>query len=141
LKAALERNDFDCTQMALNAGLARMADTPKGMKATGAGDFSFERLALPAARRKHMGIIAMKVSGQEQLLGAAPFEKLLSYALSLPVSVASVGMPHIEHIEQNAELARAFSPMSTRQRKSLSESIEAEHKLAMHRFFSDHVDV
>jgi predicted aldo/keto reductase-like oxidoreductase len=141
LRTALERHDFDCTQMALNAGLARMADAPGGMKATPMGDASFERLALPVATRKHIGVIAMKVFGQEQLLGAAPVEKLLSYALSLPVSLASVGMPQLEHIERNVVLARAFTPMSTRQRRQLEESIESGRKLAMHQFFSTHEDV
>jgi predicted aldo/keto reductase-like oxidoreductase len=141
LQSALERNDFDCTQMALNAGMARMADAPGGMKATPAGEHSFEKLALPVAARKHMGIIAMKVSGQEQLLSSAPFEKLLAYSLSLPVSLASVGMPQLEHIEHNAELARTFKPMSTRDRQRLEESIESGKKLALQRFFRDHEDV
>jgi predicted aldo/keto reductase-like oxidoreductase len=141
LKAALERHDFDCTQMALNAGLASMADTSSGMKASPAGEASFEQLALPVTKRKHMGVIAMKVSGQEQLLGSAPFEKLLAYALSLPVSLASVGMPHLEHIERNALLARSFSPMSTRQRKDLQKSIESGRKLAMLKFLQEHEDV
>jgi hypothetical protein len=141
LRTALERHDFDCTQMALNAGLARMANAPGGMKATPMGASSFERLALPVATRKHMGVIAMKVFGQEQLLGAAPVEKLLSYVLSLPVSLASVGMPQLEHIERNVVLTRAFTPMSTRQRRQLEESIESGRKLAMHQFFSMHEDV
>ena len=141
LRTALERHDFDCTQMALNAGLARMADAPGGMKVTPMGAGSFERLALPVATRKHMGVIAMKVFGQEQLIGAASVEQLLTYALSLPVSLASVGMPHLEHIERNAVLARSFSPMSTRQRRRLEESIGSGRKEAMLRFFSDHEDV
>ena len=141
LQAALERHDFDCTQMALNAGMATMADAPGGMKATLAGANSFEKLALPVAVRKHLGIIAMKVTGQEQLLSSAPIEKLLAYSLSLPISLASVGMPKIEHIEHNAELARAFAPMSTRQRRQLEDSIESAKKLAMARFFADHEDV
>ena len=140
LRSALERHDFDCTQMALNAGLARMADAPGGMKATPAGDASFERLALPVANRKKMGVIAMKVFGQEQLVPAAPPDKLLTYALSLPVSLASVGMPQLEHIEQNAALARNFKPMSNRQRERLEKSIETSHKLAMQRFLADHED-
>ena len=140
LRMALERHDFDCTQMALNAGLARMADAPGGMKATRMGADSFERLALPVATRKHMGVIAMKVFGQEQLVGAASVEKLLAYALSLPVSLASVGMPRLDHIEGNAALARAFTPMSTRQRRQLEESIESGRKLAMHQFFRTHED-
>jgi predicted aldo/keto reductase-like oxidoreductase len=141
LKSALERHDFDCTQMALNAGLARMADAPGGMKATLAGDNSFEKLALPVANRKRLGVIAMKVTGQEQLLPAAPIEKLLAYALSLPVSLASVGMPKLEHIERNAAQVAAFKPMSTRQRRELEKSIETEHKLAMQAFFRNHEDV
>lgn len=141
LRTALERHDFDCTQMALNAGLARMADASGGMKATLMGAASFERLALPVATRKHLGVIAMKVFGQEQLLGAAPVEKLLTYVLSLPISLASVGMPQLDHIERNVVLARAFTPMSTRQRRQLEESIESGRKLAMHQFFSAHEDV
>jgi hypothetical protein len=83
----------------------------------------------------------MKVFGQEQLIGAASAEELLTYALSLPVSLASVGMPRIEHIERNAVLARAFTPMPTRERRRLQQSIESGRKLAMHQFFSDHEDV
>lgn len=141
LRAALERHDFDCVQMALNAGLASMADLPGGMKATLAPASSFERLALPVARRKGIGIIGMKVFGQEQLLGAAPLEQLLTYVLSLPVSLASVGMPHLEHIEQNARLASSFKPMSARQRRRLAASINARRQIAMIRFLQHHADV
>ncbi len=137
LQKALERNDFDCTQMALNAGLASMTDS---MKTAPAGANSFEKLAIPVASKKKMGVIAMKVSGQEHLLGSTPFEKLLAYALSLPVSLASVGMPHLEHIEQNVALAKSFQPMSEPQRLQLQESIESGRKEAMQRFFSDHED-
>jgi predicted aldo/keto reductase-like oxidoreductase len=140
LKLALERHDFDCTQMALNAGLARMADLPDGMKATPMGAGSFERLALPVALRKKMGVIAMKVFGQEQLLGAAAPDKLLRYALSLPISLASVGMPMPDHIEKNAALAKNFTPMPRRELRRLEQSIEAGKKLAMAEFFQDHLD-
>jgi hypothetical protein len=141
LRTALEHHDFDCTQMALNAGLAKMADTPKGMKATPLGDASFEKLALPIAVRKRMGVIAMKVFGQEQLLGAAPVDTLLRYAWSLPVSLASVGMPRFEHIEHNAQMARSFSRMSGSQRRQLQESVGSEHKVAMLRMLDNHFDI
>lgn len=141
LKTALERHDFDCVQMALNAGLARMTDDPGGMKVKALGAGSFERLALPVANRKRLGVIAMKVFGQEQLLGAAPVEKLLSYALSLGVSLASVGMPAVEHIEHNAALARAFTPMPVRERRKLEESINPAKKLAMRSFLRQHQDI
>jgi aryl-alcohol dehydrogenase-like predicted oxidoreductase len=138
LQTALERHDFDCTQMALNAGLASMTE---GMKIVPVGAASFERLALPVATRKHMGVIAMKVFGQEQLVGAASPEKLLAYALSLPVSLASVGMPQLELIERNAGHARSFTSMSPRERSRLVDSIGAGRKQAMLRFLSDHEDV
>lgn len=141
LRDALERHDFDCTQMALNAGLAKMADTPTGMKVAPLGSNSFEKLALPVAARKNLGVIAMKVFGQEQLLSAAPVDQLLAYALSLPVSLASVGMPKLEHIDHNARVARAFRPLSKRRREHLIKSIEDQRKLAMARFLQDHEDV
>lgn len=141
LATALRRHDFDCTQMALNAGLARMADAKGGMKATQCGDQSFEHLALPVARRKKMGVIAMKVFGQEQLLTEASVENLLAYALSLPVSLASLGMPKIDHIRANVEMARHFTAMSRRDRRRLSESISIERQIAMTSFFGDHLDV
>jgi len=141
LKTALERHDFDCTQMALNAGLARMADLPGGMKATPTGENSFEALALSVAQRKNLGVIAMKVFGQEQLLGAAPVDQMLSYVLSLPVSLASVGMPKPEFIEQNTALARSFKPMSTDERRRVAESIDAKRQTALVQFLQHHADV
>jgi predicted aldo/keto reductase-like oxidoreductase len=140
LKTALERHDFNCTQMALNAALARMASAPGGMKATPMKEGSFEALALPVANRKKLGVIAMKVFGQEQILGTAPLEKLLYYSLSLPVSTASIGMPKPEHITQNVTLARQFKPLSESERRHLSTSIAQERTVAMQNFFRHHVD-
>ncbi|WP_165235909.1 aldo/keto reductase [Aquisphaera insulae] len=140
LKLALERHDFDCTQMALNAAMARMADAKGGMKATPMARGGFEELALPVAVRKRMGVIAMKVFAQDQIVAAAPIEKLLGYALSLPVSLASLGMPKPEFIARNTELARTFTPMSAEDRRRLTDSIALERKAALASFFSDHLD-
>jgi predicted aldo/keto reductase-like oxidoreductase len=140
LKTALERHDFDCTQMALNAAMARMAEGRGGMKATPMAAGGFEELALPVAVRKRMGVIAMKVFAQDQLVGAAPIEQLLTYALSLPVSLASLGMPKPEFIERNIELARAFTPMTGAERRRLTDSIAAERKVSLSTFFRDHSD-
>ena len=111
------------------------------MKATPMPEGGFEELALPVAVRKGMGVIAMKVFGQDQIVGAAPIEKLLAYALSLPVSLASLGMPKPEFIERNIQLARNFTPMPEAERKRLTESIAAERKVALAEFFRHHVDV
>ncbi len=140
LKTALERHDFDCTQMALNAAMARMADGQGGMKATLMMEGGFEELALPVAVRKGMGVIAMKVFAQDQIVGAASIEKLLAYSLSLPVSLASVGMPKLEFIERNIKLAAAFTPMSNADRRRLTDSITAERKVSLIEFFRNHQD-
>jgi predicted aldo/keto reductase-like oxidoreductase len=140
LKTALERHDFDCTQMALNAAMARMASALGGMKATPMASGGFEELALPVAVRKNLGIIAMKVFGQDQLTGAAPIDKMLRYALSLPVSLASVGMPRREFIEFNTELARNFKPMSSGERQELRDSISQHRKVAMSQYLQEHSD-
>jgi len=141
LAKAIERNDFDCTQMALNAALV-------GMKSGSGGDMainpdiktSFEAVALPVATRKKMGIIAMKVYAQDGLAGQAPSEKLLYYALSLPVSLAVVGMPTLQMLEQNVAMAKAFKPMPKPEMKELSQILSGKNKMALDRYFSNHID-
>ena len=108
MKTALERHDFDCTQMALNAGMANMINGggKRGMVPNPAMQTSFESLALPVALRKKMGVLAIKAFAQDALIGQAAPEKLLHYTLSLPIA-AVVGMPKLEHIEQNVATAKA----------------------------------
>jgi predicted aldo/keto reductase-like oxidoreductase len=138
LKTALERHDFDCTQMALNAARAGMA---KGISALGESHpDSFESLALPVANRKKMGVIAMKIFAQEGLNGKAPVEKLIRYALSLPVTAAVLGMPKLEYIEENIQVAKAFKPLPAAEMKTLSNQLAGQHKAALDRFFASHVD-
>ncbi|MGB9434100.1 MAG: aldo/keto reductase [Candidatus Acidiferrum sp.] len=94
---AIQRHDLDCVQMALNASQ----------------NGRFEELALPAARAKNLGIIAMKVTGQEFLLkgaeGKADIDSLLRYSMSLPVTTAVVGMPQKQMLDHNIEIARTFT--------------------------------
>ena len=125
LAQAIARNDLDCVQMALNASR----------------NGRFEEVALPAARSKNLGIIAMKVTGQEFLLrqeaGRTDIDSLLRYSMSLPVSTAVVGMPRVEFIEHNTQLARNFAPLtedaSEQLRRALAPSREGlEKKLVGH---------
>ncbi len=140
LATALERHDFDCTQMALNAALAGMKDGHHGMEINEAMKTSFETVALPVAVRKNMGIIAMKVFAQEGLVGEAPPEKLLYYSLSLPVTLAVAGMPTLDFIEHNVVLARGFKELGKSEMQELSTRLAAKHKLALDRRFANHVD-
>jgi aryl-alcohol dehydrogenase-like predicted oxidoreductase len=125
LATAIQRHDLDCVQMALNASR----------------NGRFEELALPAANKKNLGVIAMKVTGQEFLLGGgngkAGVNSLLRYSMSLPVTTAVVGMPRLEMLEHNTESARSFAPLNAQEmdrlRQELSPSREGlEHKLVGH---------
>ena len=159
LAEALDRYDFDCTQMALNAGLqGRSPDGGGYWKKGGSKDLfgealppaphpgaSFEDIALPVAVRKKLGIVAMKVTAQEGLIGdgnaKAAGPQLIRYAMSLPVSVVTVGMPKLEFIRENAQLVRSFKPMSKREMKELSSRLAAANKHALdHHFNREHKD-
>ncbi len=134
LKMALERNDFNVTQFALNAariGQARNDGNP-------ATD-SFETLALPVALRKKMGITAMKIFAQEKLNGKTSVDNLIRYSLTLPVGSVILGMPKLEHLEQNVAIAKAFQPMSRTEMNGLNGQL-SEYKASIDTFFHDHVD-
>jgi aryl-alcohol dehydrogenase-like predicted oxidoreductase len=47
---------------------------------------------IPLAIKRDIGIIAIKIMGQNALIGNVSGDDLLRYALSLPISVANVGM-------------------------------------------------
>jgi hypothetical protein len=141
LKTALERHDFDCTQMALNAARAGMRGGKNGMEPNPVLKTSFEEVALPVARQKKMGVIAMKIFAQEARVGQAPPEKLLYYSLSLPgVTLAVAGMPKFEFIDQNVALAKAFKPLPAGEMQQLSAALAGRNKIALDRYFSTHVD-
>jgi predicted aldo/keto reductase-like oxidoreductase len=140
LKTALEHNDFDCTQMALNAALAGMGSSGGGFAMNPMPQASFETLALPVAQKKKMGVIAMKVFAQEHLNDKAPVDQLVRYSMSLPVAAAVIGMPKLEYIEKNVEIARNFRPLSPMEMRMLSRRLSMQHKAAIDRFFAHHVD-
>lgn len=125
LATAIQRHDLDCVQMALNASR----------------NGRFEELALPAANKKNLGVIAMKITGQEFLVGTgagkAEMNSLLRYSMSLPVTTAVVGMPRLEMLEHNTEIARGFAPLSEQEMEKLRRALGSareglEHKLAGH---------
>lgn len=140
LATALQRHDLDCTQMALNAALAGMANGKGGMVINPELTTSFETVALPVALKKKMGVIAMKVYAQEQLVGKASLSDLLRYSLSLPVGAAVVGMPKMEYIDENVQMAKSFSKLSKPTMKDLSDKLSTKYKAQIDRFFENHVD-
>jgi predicted aldo/keto reductase-like oxidoreductase len=140
LASALERHPFDCTQMALNGALTGMKAGEKGMVPNPGMTTSFQTVALPVARRKNLGILAMKVFAQDALLAHSNPKELLYYSLSLPVTAAVVGMPALGIIQQNAELARSFEPLPPERMKAISGSLSSATKAQLDLFFTDHKD-
>jgi hypothetical protein len=123
---AIERHDLDCVQMAMNPARA----------------LRFEKLALPAARRKSLGVILMKVTGQDKLLaaGKADAASLLRYAWSLPITAAVCGMPKREFLEANVATARAFAAPLPQAEMDRLRQMYADRTVAIARFFADHRD-
>jgi aryl-alcohol dehydrogenase-like predicted oxidoreductase len=123
---AIADNDVDCVQLAMNP--ARVNE--------------FEQQALPAAKKKNLGVILMKVTGQEKLLveGGPDTAQLLRYAWSLPISAAVCGMPKLEHLEANVATARAFrEPLPAAEVEKMREKL-AGRKFVLQEFFADHRD-
>lgn len=96
LAYALERYDFDTVLVALGA-IDRLVTGP-------------EKILLPAAQQRDVGVIAMKVYGHGELKER---ELALRYSLGLPgVSIAILGMSDESEIDENVRLAQQITPLS-----------------------------
>ncbi len=114
---AIERIDPDCVMCPQN---------PAHSGANSGGDFA---QVIPVALRRGMGMIAMKTTARNGLIGknGVKAEELVRYALNLPVAAAVIGMPSVEVLESCAAIARSLQPMADPDRKAL------EQRLAMAR--------
>ena len=104
LNKIIERYKFDTILMPLS--VTDGANKPK----------SFEQQTLPLARKKGMGVIAMKTLGAGAVIKekAATPNEALSYVWSLPgVTTAILGCSEPAHVRGNAEVARNFRPLAT----------------------------
>ena len=123
LAEGIRRYSFDCILMAMNA-----ADSHH---------FSFMESLLPLAVEKKMGIIGMKVPGRSRLLstwtppsleaqrhswegavlaprpGRLDMREAMYFTLSLPVSTVIIGCDSLQQLEQNVQLAREFTSLSS----------------------------
>ena len=119
LLQAMQRFDFDTVLVALNA-----ADVHR---------LSFIETVLPEARRRSLGVIAMKVYAAGALLGrrlGSPLrspagltaQQALGYAMSLEgVSTAIVGCSTPAEVDENVEIARSFRTFDDAQMRELEQ--------------------
>ncbi len=87
-------------------------------------DGHFEEIVLPAARAKKLGIIAMKVMAQGQLIGTGPGKAdaatLFRWAASEPgVCVCIVGPGSLANLQENLAIAQKFTPLPQEDRIKL----------------------
>lgn len=123
MRRAIELFDFDTVLTTFNPTTRRLP---------------YQRLVLPLARKKKMGILAMKVMGGglgSLAIGnpiknddvwyhdAAPRQAeaamLIRYVLGLPISAAVVGMGSLEHLRSNVSAVRDAQPLNKKERKVL----------------------
>jgi aryl-alcohol dehydrogenase-like predicted oxidoreductase len=125
LREAIDRYDFDTLLTTLNPVTRRQA---------------YREDLLPAANRKQMGVIAMKVMGggngclatgnplqkvlqpyHDQTPHQADSATLLRYTLGLPISVAVVGVASIDQLKANVRGVKALTPMAIAERSKLEQ--------------------
>lgn len=123
MRRAIELFDFDTVLTTFNPTTRRLL---------------YQRLVLPLARKKKMGILAMKVMGGglgSLAIGnpiknddvwyhdAAPRQAeaamLIRYVLGLPISAAVVGMGSLEHLRNNVSAVRDAQSLNKKERKVL----------------------
>ena len=61
---------------------------------------------IPQALKRDLGIVAIKIMGQNALIGNVTGDELLRYALTLPFSVANVGMDGFAPLESCVEVGK-----------------------------------
>lgn len=76
---------------------------------------SFEKMVLPIAVERGMGIQAMKSTANAGLLPNIHLKDCLTYVLSLPVHCLALGCTTVGQIEDDVRIARQFKPMSEEQ--------------------------
>jgi aryl-alcohol dehydrogenase-like predicted oxidoreductase len=132
---AISRHPFDAILMAMNA-----ADPHH---------YSFNETLLPLAVEKQMGIIGMKIPGRGRILstwtpppieqqkhswegmtiqtsspGTLKMREAMYYSLSRPVSTVIIGCDTVAQLEENVQLARAFTPLNEKQQTELVARVE-----------------
>lgn len=80
---------------------------------------SFEKIALPAAVERGIGMLGMKIFGNAFLLRAFSVRECLSYTLSLPVHAVTLGFSTVGQLEDDVRVAQQFKPLSAEEMEAL----------------------
>jgi predicted aldo/keto reductase-like oxidoreductase len=118
LADGLRRIQPDCVMCPQNPAHA-------GVRCGGYPGLNFARDVNPYALEHGIGLMAMKTTAQNRLIGKGGIkvEELVRYALALPVAAAVIGMPNMEVVESNARIARTLTRMSDEERKRINQQV------------------
>jgi uncharacterized protein len=82
---------------------------------------SFEKLVLPVAVERGMGIQGMKNFANAKLMQNFSARECLSYVLSLPVHCTAIGCTTVGQLEDDVRIAKEFKPFTEEQMVALRE--------------------
>ena len=85
---------------------------------------SFEKMVLPVAVERGMGIQAMKSTANAGLLSELHLKDCLSYVLSLPIHCLAVGCTTIGQIEDDVRIAQQFKPLAEQEMSRIRKAAE-----------------
>jgi aryl-alcohol dehydrogenase-like predicted oxidoreductase len=80
---------------------------------------SFEKLVLPLAVERGMGIQGMKNFANAKLMQNFSARECLSYVLSLPIHCTAIGCTTVGQLEDDVRIAKEFKPFSGEQMAAL----------------------
>jgi len=86
---------------------------------------SFEKLVLPVAVERGMGIQGMKNFGNAKLLQSFSAKDCLSYVLSLPVHCTAIGCTTIGQLEDDVRFAQQFKLLSGEEMAALRQRADS----------------
>lgn len=95
--------------------------------------YGYEEKVLPEARRRNIGVIAMKVlggptapAGRARITSPDEYTDNLRYVLGIPgLSVAIVGVRNLDELRQAMAVGRAYKPLSAEEMKRITERGQA----------------
>lgn len=94
-----------------------------------------EDYLIPLAQKRDLGIIAIKIMGQNALIGKVSGDDLLRYVLTLPVSVTNIGIDNFAALESCVEVARQ-TVISEAEAKKILQKLDFDPKVTKLPYFT-----
>jgi predicted aldo/keto reductase-like oxidoreductase len=86
---------------------------------------SFEKLVLPIAVERNMGIQGMKNFGNSKLMQSFSARECLNYVLSLPISCTAIGCTTIGQLEDDVRFAQQFKQLTPTEMSELRQRAQS----------------